>query len=92
MKSVRYVDEYIQLYKSKKIKLNKERKLLIRHLEKHVLSRDDLYFDEELIENFIKFAEKWYFPLQPFQKFIVSFVFLFTKKMIPFFINQFFQL
>ncbi|MDN4525330.1 terminase TerL endonuclease subunit [Fictibacillus fluitans] len=90
MKSVHYVDEYIQLYKSKKIKFNKERKLLIRYLEKHILTRDDLYFDEELIENFIRFAEKWYFPLQPFQKFIICFVFLFYKEDDSVFYEQFF--
>jgi len=75
----KHVDEYISLYMDGKIKLNKERILLIEHLQKHVLNRDDLYFDETKIENFIAFTEKWYFPLQPFQKFIAAFVFLFYK-------------
>lgn len=76
----KYVDEYIQLYKSGKIKFNQERKLLVAYLEKHVLNRDDIYFDDEMIENCIRFGEKWYFPLQPFQKFLIAFVFLFFKK------------
>jgi phage terminase large subunit-like protein len=76
----KYVDEYIRLYETGKIKLNKERILLIEYLRKYVLSRDDLYFDDEMIENCIKFGEKWYFPLQPFQKFLIAFVFLFNKK------------
>jgi len=76
----KYVDEYIRLYETEKIKFNKERILLIEYLRKYVLSRDDLYFDDEMIENCIKFGEKWYFPLQPFQKFIIAFVFLFYKK------------
>lgn len=76
----KYVDEYIDLYRSGKIKLNKERILLIEYLKKHVLNRDDLYFDDEMIENCIKFGEKWYFPLQPFQKFLIAFVFLFFKE------------
>lgn len=59
----KYVDEYIRLYETGKIKLNKERILLIEYLKKYVLSRDDLYFDDEMIENCIKFGEKWYFPL-----------------------------
>ncbi len=76
----KYVDDYIHLYESGKIKLNKERILLIEYLKKYVLNRDDLYFDDEMIENCIRFGEKWYFPLQPFQKFLIAFVFLFYKK------------
>ncbi|HDR4573356.1 terminase large subunit (plasmid) [Bacillus cytotoxicus] len=76
----KYVEEYIELYRSGKIKFNKERELLIRYLEKDVLSRDDLYFDDEMIEKCIRFGEKWYFPLQAFQKFLIAFVFLFYKK------------
>jgi phage terminase large subunit-like protein len=80
LKINKYVNEYIYLWKSGKIKLNKERIMLIEYLEKHVLSRDDLYFDDEMIENCIKFGEKWYFPLSIFQKFLIAFVFLFYKK------------
>ncbi len=76
----KYVDEYIALYREGKIKFNEERELLIEYLERGVLSRSDLYFHDEMIENCIKFAEKWYFPLQPFQKFLIAFVFLFSKK------------
>ncbi|APH04978.1 hypothetical protein A9C19_09570 [Bacillus weihaiensis] len=65
----KYVDEYIKLYRSGKVMFNKEREMLIDYLEQYVLNRDDLYFDDEMIENCIKFGEKWYFPLQPFQKF-----------------------
>ncbi|AFU16615.1 Terminase [Bacillus thuringiensis MC28] len=76
----KYVEEYIELYRSGKVKFNKERELLINYLEKYVLNRDDLYFDDEMIEDCINFGEKWYFPLQPFQKFLIAFVFLFYKK------------
>jgi phage terminase large subunit-like protein len=76
----KYVEEYINLWKSGRIKLNKERIMLIEYLEEHVLSRDDLYFDDEMIENCIRFGEKWYFPLVPFDKFLIAFVFLFYKK------------
>lgn len=89
MISNKYVDKYIDLYESGKIKLNEERVMLIDYLQKHVLIRNDIYFDEELIENFIKFAEKWYFPLAPFQKFISAFVFLFYKEDNAVFYEQF---
>jgi phage terminase large subunit-like protein len=71
------VNEYVNLWKSGKIKLNKERILLIKYLQKYVLNRDDLYFDDEMIENCIRFGEKWYFPLLPVDKFLIAFVFLF---------------
>lgn len=85
----KHVDEYIKLFKTGEIELNKERILLIAYLEKYILTRDDLYFDDEMHENFISFAEKWYFPLQPFQKFITAFVFLFYKEDDAVFYEQF---
>ena len=63
--------------------------MLIDYLEKHILVRDDLYFNDDMIENYIKFTEKWYFPLQPFQKFIAAFVFLFHKEDDSVFYEQF---
>lgn len=89
MISNKYVTEYIELYESGKIQLNKERIMLLEYLQEHILIRDDLYFDEKLIEDFVKFAEKWYFPLQPFQKFIAAFVFLFYKEDNSVFYEQF---
>ncbi|TFE02880.1 terminase large subunit domain-containing protein [Jeotgalibacillus salarius] len=76
----KYVEEYIQLYEAGKIKLNKERIDLIEYLQRYVLSRDDLYFDDEMIENCVRFIEKWYFPTEPFQRFLIAFIFLFFKK------------
>ncbi|KHE73160.1 terminase TerL endonuclease subunit [Halobacillus sp. BBL2006] len=76
----KYVEAYIRQYRSGKIKLNKERIQLIEYLENQVLSREDVYFDDVQIENCIKFAEKWYFPLEDFQKFVVAFIFLFYKN------------
>ena len=75
-----YVTDYIKLYKTGKIKLNKERVMLIKYLEKYVLSDDSLYFDEKQINDCINFGNKWYFPIQPFQKFLISFIFLYHKN------------
>lgn len=76
----KYVLEYIQLYRDGKIKLNEERIMLIDYLEKYIFNRDDLFFDDEMIENAIKFTEKWYFTLTPTDKFLYAFVFLFFKE------------
>ena len=76
----KYVSEFIDSYKAGEIKLNKERILMIDWIERDILTRNDIYFDEEQIENFVKFTAKWYFPLRPFQKFMACFIFLKYKE------------
>ncbi|WP_312094019.1 terminase TerL endonuclease subunit [Niallia sp.] len=76
----KYVDDYIGAWKSGRVIFNQERIDLVKQLETEVLIRDDIYFDEEQIEQCINFIEKWYFPLEPFQKFIIAFIFLKFKS------------
>ncbi|MFD2046021.1 terminase TerL endonuclease subunit [Ornithinibacillus salinisoli] len=76
----KYVDEYIKQWRTGKIIFNQERIDLIKQLESEVLPRSDIYFDEEQIEQCINYIEKWYFKLEPFQKFIIPFIFLKYKK------------
>ncbi|WP_308902443.1 terminase large subunit domain-containing protein [Latilactobacillus curvatus] len=75
-----YVTDYIKLYKTGKIKLNRERVMLIKYLEKYVLSDDSLYFNEKQINDCVNYGNKWFFPIQPFQKFLITFVFLYHKN------------
>lgn len=75
----KYVDAYIKMYREEKIDLNEERILLIEWIEKKIYPRDDIWFNDEQIEDCIKFIEKWFFRLEPFQKFLIAFVFLFYK-------------
>lgn len=79
MISYKYIDDYIQSWKSGQIILNKKRIELIKWLQRDVLKIGGLYFDEEQIENYITFTEKYYFPLTPTQKFKVCFIFLFYE-------------
>jgi phage terminase large subunit-like protein len=72
----KYVDEYINQWRESKIILNKERIDLIKYLESTVLVKNNAHFDDEKIEKCIQFINKWYFPVQPFQKFIIAFIFL----------------
>ena len=58
MKVNEYVQNYFRLFDEKKIKLNKERIMLIEYLKRDIFSREDLYFDDEMIENCIRFGEK----------------------------------
>lgn len=85
MKINKHVKSYISDYKNGKILLNKRRILLIKYLKSSVFNRKDLYFDEKHIDNCIKFIEKFYFRLEPFQKFLVAFVFLYRKNGMLFF-------
>lgn len=76
----KYVIEYIEMYESGQIKLNKERILLVEFVKRNILNNDKVYFDDEMIENCIAFGEKWFFPLGPFQRFLIAFIFLFWKE------------
>lgn len=76
----KHVQRYIDKYKNGEINLNSDRIKLIDHLELNVLYREDLYFDDEQIEKCIAFTEKFYFKLQPFQKFLIAFIFLFDEE------------
>lgn len=71
-----YVTDYIELWKNGKMNLNQERIQLIEWLEEDILKMEDAYFDIDMIEKFIKFANERYFPLQPFQTLITCFVFM----------------
>lgn len=75
----KYVDDYIKQYRDGKIILNEERVLLIEWIEKKIYPRDDMWFNDEMIDDCIAFIEKWFFKLEPFQKFLIAFVFLFYK-------------
>ncbi|KRO09812.1 Terminase [Paucilactobacillus hokkaidonensis] len=54
--------------------------MLIEYLQKYVLSNDQLYFDEEKINDCVAFTEKWFFPTVLFQRFLFAFVFLYDTR------------
>lgn len=75
-----HVTNYINLYKSGQIKLNKRRQKLVQLLESDVLKRDDLYFDEDRIEELINFSSDFFFEHTDFQKFTDALLFLYKKE------------
>lgn len=77
MLSQKYVEEYIELYETGAIKLNRDRIDLLNWVKRVILPHENFYFDEAQIENCISFIEKYYFKTEPFQKFLIAFVFLF---------------
>ncbi len=80
MKINKYVQGYFDAYERGEFKLNKERIMLIEYLKRDVFSRDDIYFDDDMIEKAVRFTEKWYFPLTTTDKFLYAFVFLYFKE------------
>lgn len=64
--------------------INKERKLLIENIVLPTMSRNDVFFDEKTYKNCLKYCEKHYYKLFPYQKFIYAFAFMY-KDDIPMF-------
>ena len=52
------VDDYIKMAENGEVVVNKERKLLFKIIKEKIYPRDDLYFDNDLIDKFIRFAER----------------------------------
>lgn len=75
-----FFDEYVDLYERGIIPFNKERIQLIKYLKEQILLRDDIYFDNEMIQKFVKFSEKNFFPLAKYQKFMTPFIFCYRKE------------
>lgn len=86
----KYVVSYIDSWREGEIKFNRERELLVDWLERNIFVRNDIYFDDDVIQKCVDFIEKWYFPLEPFQKFLIAFVFLKYKDKKKVVFNKFF--
>lgn len=78
------IDDYLEYYHKSPNVFNNERKLLIENIVIPTLSRDDIFFDESTYRKCIKFVERWYYPLFPYQKFLYAFVFMY-KDDVPVF-------
>lgn len=86
----KFIDDYVNAWKTGKVVLNKERILLIAYLEKQIMTRDDLYFDEQKIDDYVAFTEKYFFKVAAYQKFIVPFIFLYEDETDEPFFDEFF--
>ncbi len=78
-----YVQKYIEGYYAGMVEFNYERKLLVDYIKREVeprLESGEIFFDVEQIENCIGYTEKYFFQLEDFQKFIISFVFLYFSE------------
>lgn len=76
------INDYLDYYERCPNVFNNERKLLIENIVKPTLKRTDIFFDEETFYKCIKFTERWYYKLFPYEKFVYAFVFMY-KDDIP---------
>lgn len=66
-----YIEEWIDLVRSKKVHSCKEQKQLVELVDKE-LARDDVELRHELVGEAVALIEKYFFPLMPIQKFVVA--------------------
>lgn len=74
------IDEYIKFVEENPEETDEEIKLLIKNIIKPTLSRDDVFFDEEIFYKAIKYCEKWYYKLFLYQKFTYALFFMYDKN------------
>ena len=72
--------DYIKFVEENPEETDEEIKLLIKNIVKPTLSRDDVFFDEEMFKKAIRYCEKWYYKLFLYQKFIYALFFIYDKS------------
>lgn len=75
------IAEYLSYAEAHPKWINNDRKLLIENIVKPTMRRNDVFFDEKTYQNCLKYCEKHYYPLFPYQKFIYAFVFMYVNDM-----------
>lgn len=78
------ITEYLDYVEEHPNWINIDRKLLIENIVKPLMQRNDVFFDEKTYQNCIKYCEKHYYKLFPYQKFVYAFAFMY-KDDIPIF-------
>lgn len=75
------IAEYIRYAEEHPAWINEERKLLIKNIVLPTMRRNDVFFDEKTYQNCLKYCEKHYYKLFPYQKFIYAFAFMYKDDM-----------
>lgn len=75
------VAEYLRYAEEHPAWINEERKLLIENVVLPTMRRNDVFFDEKTYKNCLKYCEKHYYKLFPYQKFIYAFAFMYKNDM-----------
>lgn len=84
--SIPEVEEYFIYARDNPEEIDEDIKLLIINIAiPTLLNINKTIFDKEMYYKFITFAEKWYYKLMTYQKFICAFVFMYDLDDIPLF-------
>ena len=78
-----HVENYIRDWKEGRIIVNEDRVALFEYINREIaprLANGEIYFDETKINQCIAFIERWFFPLECFQEFLIAFFFLYFEK------------
>lgn len=73
------INQYIQLVDSGKVLISDENRLLLDNIVIPLLSSEDIIFDNETYQKCIKYVEKFFYKLVPFQKFLYAFHFMYDS-------------
>lgn len=74
------IEEYISFVENNPNEVDEDIKLVIKNIIKPTLLRNDVFFDIETYYKCLKYCEKWYYELFPYQKFIYAFIFMYEDK------------
>lgn len=74
------IEQYIKFVEENPKETDDEIKLLIKNIVKPTLLRDDVFFDENTFRNAVRYCEKWYYKLFPYQKFAYALFFMYDKN------------
>ena len=75
------IAEYLRYVEENPKRINRERRLLIDNIVMPIMRRNDVFFDEKTYQNCLKYCEKHYYKLFPYQKFIYAFAFMYKDDM-----------
>lgn len=75
------IAEYLRYVEDNPKRINRERRLLIDNIVMPIMRRNDVFFDEKTYQNCLKYCEKHYYKLFPYQKFIYAFAFMYKDDM-----------
>lgn len=73
------INEYIKFVDEHPEEVDKDIKLLIKNVIIPTLESDNVFFDEETYRKCLKYCEKWYYELFPYQKFVYALFFMYEK-------------
>ena len=73
------VEDYIAYMAAHPAWINADRRALMEKVVRPTLMREDVTFDRETYDKCLRFCERNYYPLFPFQKFLYALVFLYDS-------------